>query len=65
MTGEGELVEASADHNPELFWALRGGKAGLGIVTEVRLRLVELSSSLRGVALFRRSEHRARTARLG
>ncbi len=65
VTGEGELIEASAQHNPELFWALRGGKAGLGIVTEVRLRLVELEHSLRGVALLRRSEHRARTARLG
>ena len=51
VTGEGELIEASLDHNPELFWALRGGKAGLGIVTEVRLRLLELSA-LYGGSLF-------------
>jgi FAD/FMN-containing dehydrogenase len=48
VTGTGELVEASAERNPELFWALRGGKGGLGIVTEVRLRLVELRTLYAG-----------------
>ena len=52
VTGEGELIEASAHNNPELFWALRGGKAGLGIVTEVRLRLVELSTLYAGSLFF-------------
>ena len=52
VTGEGELVEADADHNPDLFWALRGGKVGLGIVTEVRLRLVELSALYAGALMF-------------
>jgi FAD/FMN-containing dehydrogenase len=51
VTGDGDLVTASADQNPELFWALRGGKAGLGVVTEVRVRLVELKS-LYGGSLF-------------
>lgn len=41
-TGAGDLVEASAEENPDLFWALRGGKVGFGIVTEARVRLVEL-----------------------
>jgi FAD/FMN-containing dehydrogenase len=52
VTGEGELVEANVDHNPELFWALRGGKTGLGIVTKVRLRLVELSTLYAGSLFF-------------
>jgi FAD/FMN-containing dehydrogenase len=42
VTGTGEIVTASADENPELLWALRGGKGGLGIVVEATLRLVEL-----------------------
>ncbi|TBN58218.1 FAD-binding oxidoreductase [Glaciihabitans arcticus] len=42
VTGSGELVEASATENPDLFWALRGGKGGLGVVTEVRVELVPL-----------------------
>ncbi|MEO5951703.1 MAG: FAD-binding oxidoreductase [Chloroflexia bacterium] len=41
-TGAGDLVQASADENPDLFWALRGGKIGFGIVTESKVRLVEL-----------------------
>ncbi|MES1212257.1 MAG: FAD-binding protein, partial [Leifsonia sp.] len=51
VTGGGELVTASSDQNPELFWALRGGRAGLGVVTEIRVRLVELES-LYGGSLF-------------
>ena len=41
-TGAGELVQANINENPDLYWALRGGKHGLGIVTEVKVRLVEL-----------------------
>ena len=52
VTGTGEVVEASAAVNPDLFWALRGGKTGLGIVTEVRLELVELPSLYAGSLLF-------------
>ena len=52
VTGEGERVEANADSNPDLFWALRGGKIGLGIVTEVRLELVEMTTLYAGSLLF-------------
>jgi FAD/FMN-containing dehydrogenase len=51
VTGAGELVTASADENPELFWALRGGKGGLGVVVEATVSLVELPA-LYGGALF-------------
>jgi FAD/FMN-containing dehydrogenase len=56
VTGAGELVEASADEHPDLFWALRGGKYGLGVVTEVRLRLAELGTLYAG-SLFFAEEH--------
>jgi FAD/FMN-containing dehydrogenase len=56
VVGNGETVEASPDQNADLFWALRGGKNGLGIVTEVRLRLIELST-LYGGSLFFEEEH--------
>ena len=33
VTATGEIVEASARDNPDLFWALRGGGGNFGIVT--------------------------------
>jgi FAD binding domain len=44
VTGAGELVGATAQEHPDLYWALRGGKTGLGIVTEVEVELAELAT---------------------
>jgi hypothetical protein len=51
VTGQGDLIEVDADRQPDLFWALRGGKKGLGVVVQVRVRLVELTT-LYGGSLF-------------
>ncbi len=52
VTGTGELVDASAEERPDLLWALRGGKVGLGSVTEVRVRLIPLRTLYAGFIAF-------------
>lgn len=39
VTASGELLRASADENPDLFWALRGSGGGIGVVTSFTYRL--------------------------
>ena len=56
VTCDGETVVASEDQHPDLFWGLRGGKSGFGIVAEVKLKLVELRSLYAG-SLFFAEEH--------
>jgi hypothetical protein len=44
VTAKGEVVEANASSNADLFWALRGGGGGnFGIVTAFTLQLVPVS----------------------
>ncbi|SEB12456.1 FAD/FMN-containing dehydrogenase [Leifsonia sp. 21MFCrub1.1] len=52
VTADGELVTADRETNPDLFWALRGGKGGLAVVTEMTLELVELRSLYGGSVFF-------------
>lgn len=52
VTATGEIVVASASENPDLFWALRGGKGGLGVVTSVVIDLVELPGVYGGALWF-------------
>ena len=42
ITAAGELVRASEEENPGLFWALRGGSGNFGVVTSFELRLHEV-----------------------
>jgi FAD/FMN-containing dehydrogenase len=43
VTGDGEIRSVDAGSDPELFWALRGGKGSFGIVTALEFDLVPVS----------------------
>ncbi|PWK86964.1 FAD/FMN-containing dehydrogenase [Lentzea atacamensis] len=54
VTANGEIVEASPERHPSLFWALRGGSGNFGIVTRFTLRAHRLGPPMRiGVSLYR------------
>jgi FAD/FMN-containing dehydrogenase len=39
VTVEGESITASADENPDLFWAVRGGGGNFGVITQFEYAL--------------------------
>jgi FAD/FMN-containing dehydrogenase len=52
VTAEGRLVTATADRNPDLFWALRGGGGNFGVVTSLEFRLHPVASVFAGATYF-------------
>lgn len=48
VLADGRQVVASTDYEPALFWALRGGGGGFGIVTEVEIDLFPMTSIVTG-----------------
>jgi FAD/FMN-containing dehydrogenase len=52
VTADGRLLIASADRNPDLFWALKGGGGNFGVVTGFEFRLHEVGPLLYGGMLF-------------
>jgi FAD/FMN-containing dehydrogenase len=42
VTADGAVHDVDAEHEPELFWALRGGKGNAGIVTSLTFGLLPL-----------------------
>lgn len=52
VTADGELVHASPDRHPDLFWALRGGGGNFGIVTAFEFQLHEVDDVYAGSLVY-------------
>jgi UDP-N-acetylenolpyruvoylglucosamine reductase len=52
VTADGRLVNASADENADLFWALRGGGGNFGVVTALEFRLYPAAQLFAGMSLY-------------
>ena len=51
VTADGALHQVDADHEPDLFWAIRGGGGNFGVVTRFKYRLHELPSVVGGMMI--------------
>ncbi|HET9084420.1 MAG TPA: FAD-binding oxidoreductase [Candidatus Limnocylindrales bacterium] len=49
VTADGQLRAVDAEHEPDLFWAIRGGGGNFGVVTRFKLRLHELDGVVGGI----------------
>jgi UDP-N-acetylenolpyruvoylglucosamine reductase len=52
VTARGQVLRASADEHPDLFWAVRGGGGNFGVVTSFEFRLHPLESLLLGLIAY-------------
>jgi hypothetical protein len=60
VTADGQLLRASADEHPDLFWALRGGGGNFGVATSFEYALHDVGPTVFAGAVFYPGEH-ART----
>ncbi|MEP9361962.1 FAD-binding protein [Nocardioides sp. CN2-186] len=54
VTADGSLVRASADENPELFWAVRGGGGSFGVAVALDIELLPYADVFAGMLLWDR-----------
>ncbi|MGA5701766.1 FAD-binding oxidoreductase [Peterkaempfera bronchialis] len=52
VTADGQLRQATADREPDLFWALRGGKDNFGVAVSMEIDLVPVATLLGGGLYF-------------
>jgi FAD/FMN-containing dehydrogenase len=49
VTADGNVHRTDAEHEPDLFWAIRGGGGNFGVATRFQYRLHELSGIVGGI----------------
>ncbi len=56
VTADGQVLRASGNENPELFWAIRGGGGNFGVVTEFDFQLHRFNGTVFGGLVFYKPE---------
>ena len=51
VTADGKLRRVSAESEPDLFWAIRGGGGNFGVATQFQFRLHEVPSAVGGILI--------------
>ena len=46
VTADGQVVTASADENPDLFWGIRGGGGNFGVVTSFKFKCAKIGKEV-------------------
>ena len=49
VTADGELHRVDAEHEPDLFWAIRGGGGNFGVATRFQFRVADLPGIVGGI----------------
>ncbi|MEX5636976.1 FAD-binding oxidoreductase [Parafrankia sp. FMc2] len=52
VLADGSAVTADPEHEPDLFWALRGGGGNFGVVTAMNIRLHRVPTLLAGMIMY-------------
>ena len=52
VNAEGRVIVVDAHHDPDLFWALRGGGGNFGVVTAIELELYPVAEVYAGMLAF-------------
>jgi len=52
VTADGRATRVDADHEPDLFWALRGGNGNFGVVTAIEFGVYPVENLYAGVMFF-------------
>ena len=63
VCADGQVRTASADENPDLFWAIRGGGGNFGVVTSFTFRLYDVGPEVAFAATFYPIEELAQVLR--
>jgi hypothetical protein len=52
VTADGQLVRATRENEPDLFWAVRGGGGAFGVVTAIEFNLFPITEIYAGILWF-------------